>query len=161
MATIVVETGSGTDPNANSYVSVADATTYATDRGYSFTNDVSQALIKSMDYIESLSFIGNKNTDAQPLQWPRYGVVVDSYSVGSDEIPQLLIDALCECALGVDGGNSPIQNLDRTTKREKVGELEVEYEQGTREQVALQGLEVKLQKLLKQGFGMNAIVGRA
>ena len=39
MATIVVEDGTGTNAAANSYVSEADLTTYAADRGVTLTAD--------------------------------------------------------------------------------------------------------------------------
>lgn len=152
MATITVETGTGSS-TANSYISAADFETYATDRDITLTGDSAVLLITAMDYIEQQPFKGTKGTDAQALQWPRYGVFIDSYYVDSDEIPQLLKDALCEVAIGVDAGNNPLLTEDRATKKEKVGDIEVEYMDGARNATYLKAAENKLQKLLKAGSG--------
>jgi hypothetical protein len=150
MATIVVEDGTG-KTNSNSYISEADLTTYATDRGITISGTNAVLLIQAMDYIESLDFVGNKNTDAQALQWPRYGVVIDGYSVGSDEIPQLLIDATAEVALGIDGGVNPLAVGERDTVREKVDVIEVEYSSSASSQQYLRAANAKLNKLLNAG----------
>jgi len=159
MATIVVETGSIVT-GANSYVSEADLSTYATDRGVTLAGTAAVLLIQAMDYIESQLYQGYKSTDAQPLQWPRDNVVIDSYSVTSSTIPQLLIDALCEFCIGIDGGTNPLANVDRETVREKVGEIEVEYSAGSRIATYLAAAESKLNKLLSNQSGMSARVIR-
>jgi len=152
MATITVETGTGS-ASSNSYISEADFTTYATDRGITLTGDTDVLLIQAMDYIEAQSFKGNKYTDAQALQWPRSSVYIDGYVIDVDEIPTLLKDALCEVAIGVDAGNNPLLTEDRATKKEKVGDIEVEYMDGARNSTYLKAAESKLSKLLKAGSG--------
>lgn len=156
MATIVVEDGTG-KTDSNSYINEAGLTTYATDRGITLTaaDDAAKAalLIRAMDYIEQQPFKGTKNTEAQALQWPRSGVYIDSYYVDSDEIPQLLIDALCEVAIANDGGTDVLANEERATKREKVDVIEVEYMDGARNTVYVKAAETKLSKLLKAGSG--------
>ena len=152
MATIVVEDGTGLT-NSNSYISEADFSTYADDRGITLTGDTAILLITAMDYIEQQPFQGSKYTEAQALVWPRINVVVDGYTIDSDEIPTLLKDALCEVAIGVDGGNNPLLNEDRSTKREKVGDIEVEYMDGARNYTYLKAAENKLSKLLRAGSG--------
>jgi uncharacterized protein YunC (DUF1805 family) len=126
VATIIVEDGSLVT-GANSYISEADLTTYATDRGITITGTNAVLIIQAMDYIEQQSFKGFKFTEPQALVWPRAGVEVDSFLVDSDEIPTLLIEGLAETALAIDAGNSPLATVTRSTKLEKVGELEVEY----------------------------------
>lgn len=127
MATIIVEDGSIV-PNANSYVSEADLTTYATDRGITLTAATDVLIINAMDYIESLDFIGYQLTEDQPLSWPRGNARKDDiYWYDTDEIPQDLIDGLCETCIAIDQGNDPSSLVERATKREKVGDLEVEY----------------------------------
>jgi len=153
MATIVVETGTGS-ATANSYVSEADCTTYATDRGITITGTVADLLIQAMDYIESKNFIGDKLTEAQALQWPRYGVYIDRFYVDSDTIPQLLIDALCEVAISIDGGTNPLSTLGRETIREKVDVIEVEYSKSASSSSYLTAAETKLDKLVKNMSGM-------
>lgn len=149
MATIIVETGSIVT-NSNSYVSEADFNTYALDRGVTIANTITDAelLIKAMDYVESKSFIGNKKTQDQSLQWPRNYVVVDGFSVADDVIPQLLIDAVCEVAISIDSGTNPLANASRETIMEKVDVIEVQYSTSARAATYLTAAETKLNKLV-------------
>lgn len=161
MATIVVEDGSEVT-GANSYISEAGLTTYATDRGVTISGTTAVLLIQAMDYLEQQLFQGEKVTDTQALQWPRNGVWIDGYSVDNDEIPQLLKDTLCEIALGIDAGNNPLATVERQTSKETVGPISVEYEKGTYELPHLTAVENKLKKLLYRGSnGINAAVYRA
>jgi len=148
MAVIVTENGSGL-ASANSYVSEADCTFYATDRGASISGVVADLLIKAMDYIESNNFIGRKKTMSQALQWPRYDVVIDGFYPESTEIPLLLKDALCEVVIGIDGGTNPLANVPRETVKEKVDVIEVEYSASARPQTYLLAAETKLKKITK------------
>ena len=119
MATITKETGTGST-SSTSYVSEADFTAYNAERAVTLggTNGTpSEALIKAMDYLESKSFIGTKNTQEQALQWPRYGSVIDSYYIDSDTIPLLLQEAQMEIAISIDAGTNPMANLSRETIR--------------------------------------------
>lgn len=157
---LTVETGTGS-ASANSYISEADFATYAADRGVTVTGTDTELLITAMDYIEQQPFKGYKGSKAQALQWPRGNVDIDGYYVDIDEIPQLLKDALCEVALGVDAGNNPLSTEDRATKKEKVGDIEVEYMDGSRNSTYLKAAEYKLSKLLKGGsMGISAAVIR-
>lgn len=102
--TITVETGSGTNAAANSYVSVADFQAYADARGYTYPGTdaaCEKLLIKAMDYIEARRnrFQGLKTTNTQPLQWPREWVYIDGYAIENDVIPTELIKAQCELAV--------------------------------------------------------------
>jgi hypothetical protein len=161
MATIVVEDGTGL-ANSNSYASEAQLTTYAADRNVTVTGAADVLLITAMDYIEQQPFKGNKNTKEQALQWPRFSVWIDSYSIDSDEIPLLLLEAQMEAALAVDAGNNPSGTVDRATKREKLDTLEVEYMDGARDQEFNRALETKLRKLLRVGTGgISAVTIRA
>jgi hypothetical protein len=161
MATIVVEDGTGL-ANSNSYASEAQLATYAADRNVTVTGTAAVLLITAMDYIEQQPFKGNKNTKEQALQWPRFSVWIDSYSIDSDEIPLLLLEAQMEAALAVDIGNNPSGTVDRATKREKLDTLEVEYMDGARDQEFNRALETKLRKLLRVGTGgISAVTIRA
>lgn len=112
---------------ADSYISVADFTTYYTARGYTLTGDEEEMLLRAMLYVEQLSFKGQKQTKAQPLQWPRYYVTIDGFDINTNEIPQQLIDLQCEVALAIDGGDDPLGTIGRSVKREKVDVIEREY----------------------------------
>ena len=124
--TTIVETGALVS-GANSYVSDAELTDYAGDRGLTLTGDAGVLLLQAMLYIEALSFKGQKKTKDQPLVWPRYGVYIDGFNVASDEIPAILKTLQCEVALSIDAGSDPLANVDRAVKREKVDVIEVEY----------------------------------
>lgn len=158
MATIVED---GTIvAGANSYASDAELTTYATDRGITITGTNAVLLLQAMDYIEQKNFKGNKGTDAQPLQWPRWGVYVDGYYVSEDTIPDALKEAQMETALGIDAGTNPLASVSRETVREKVGEIEVEYKSTAYDSTRLKAVDNKLYKLLKNN-GINSMVTRA
>lgn len=161
---LIIEDGTG-KLDSQSYASAATLTAYATARAITLTAATDAAkealLIRAMDYIESQPYRGIKNTQAQALQWPRYAVFIDGYLIGNDTIPQQLIDALCEVAIGVDGGVNPLANEERAVKREAVDVIEVEYMDGARDSTYLVAAETKLKKLLLSGSGVSAMVIRA
>lgn len=95
--TLIVQSAAGL-ADAESYVSVSDATTYAAKMGYSawsvLTVSESQretALRHATAYIDSrYKFRGEPLTDTQSLEWPRYGY----------PWPQKrIVDACCELAI--------------------------------------------------------------
>ena len=150
LPTIIVEDGSycltsgaGSKgvPGANSYVSVADAIQYAKNRQYNYTNSVTSLIIQSMDYLESLYFIGNKFSFLQKLQWPRTNVIIDNWWNPPQNIPYLLPDAQCEIMMAIDAGESPIQTLQPKKQRVKAGSIEIDY--------AIQGASVPLNRKIK------------
>lgn len=110
---LIVENGQGL-PNANSYVSVADATAFAALNGLSFPSDQAKAenaLIQATRYIDLYRFSGKRATVDQALDWPRSFVDCDgaawSFSSPSGIIPvapadwhfpKAIIDATCELA---------------------------------------------------------------
>lgn len=152
-ATIVVEDGTIV-AGANSYISVVDLTTYATDRGLTIAaTNPEDLLIEAMDYIESLSYVGARYTEDQALVWPRSGAVKhEVYTYDVTEIPQLLIDGLCEAALAIDAGNSPLADVDRAVKKEKVGPLDVEFMDNAASKTIVKKIKTKLRPLLS-GLG--------
>lgn len=154
---VIVETGAGLT-NATSYVSEAELLAYATARGKTLTGDETVLLIQAMDYIDEQDFIGEKFTETQALQWPRYNAWLDNYIIDSDTIPQLLKDCLCEAALAVDAGNNPLATIDREVKREKVDVIEIEYMDGAGAVPYNRALETKLRRLIK---GSKKMVIRA
>jgi len=156
VATIVQETGAGLS-NSNSYITEAELTTYATDRGITISGTNAVLIIQAMDYIEQQNFQGDKYTEAQALQWPRSSVVVDNYHIDVDAIPELLKDAQAEVCLGIDAGDNPLASVSRETRREKVGGIEVEYATAASAQTYLKAAAYKLKKLLKYGGALQVI----
>lgn len=134
--TITVETGAGV-ANANSYVTLAEARTYAKARGVTLTafDDVlEQYLIKAMDYLESLraDYRGIKTDSTYALQWPRYGVYLDGVELDSNVIPTELKNAQVALAMAVQDGVDlmPTQSGDAFVVSEKVGPIETRYSEG-------------------------------
>lgn len=161
MVSIIVETGEIV-PNANSYVSEAELTSYASDRGITLVGDADVLLIRAMDYIESLSYKGYKVSSIQPLQWPRRGVYIDGYYVPSDSIPKELKYALMQTAIAIDEGNDPLAVQTQAVKREKVDVIEVEYASGSSSSPVIKQINVALAKLLggNGSLGGNVITVR-
>lgn len=130
---IVVENGTGVT-NANSCVSIADARTYATDRGIKFPADddeVAAMLIRAMDYLEAQEcrFQGKRTSPTQALAWPRIGVTLNCDEVPPNVIPKLLIAAQVQLAMATNAGFDLQPNIspqDYVT-REKVGPIETKY----------------------------------
>lgn len=138
---IVVETGSGLNAAANSYVSVVDLRTFASLRGIDLTSktdtECASLLIRAMDYIEAQRgrFKGDPaHPGVQPLQWPRANAWDISFRGAlfpSTEIPRELIYAQMQLALdAID--NDLMPNRLPADKgpviREKVDVIEVAYE---------------------------------
>ena len=136
---LIVEDGTGM-ANAESYISVVDADTYHANLGNtawaSLTTTVKEQLLrKATNYMVQVyrsAWAGIRINDTQSLDFPRY--LVPKYDNGAmysyyDEksVPKEVKDACCEFALKANAG-SLAPDLDRLTKREKVGVLEVEYD---------------------------------
>lgn len=151
MATIIVEDGSQV-AGANSYITESELVTYAADRGVTLSGDTSVLLIKAMDYIEGLSYKGIKTLYDQPLKWPRAYVQIDSWNVlENNEIPVQLKNGLAAVAIAIDQGSGPLQVQERSTLREKVDVLEVEYAVGSSSQSIDPNITNALKDLLANG----------
>lgn len=121
---LIIESGNG-DSNADSYIDVTFADAYFLKRGIAewdtLTNKES-LIIRSMDYIENnYSYKGEKLVSTQSLQFPR---LIDGETV----IPSIALkNAVCELALK-SNDEDLLADTDKTTIREKVGALEIEYD---------------------------------
>ena len=150
---IIVEDGTVV-PNANSYVTEAELTTYAADRGVTLTGTPAVLLINAMDYLESLHYIGYKFIEEQPLQWPRDEVYIDTYYIERTTIPKELKNGQMAVALSIDAGNGPLETLDRNVKREKADVVEIEYMDNAPPEAIVRTINAALRKLLAPGgFG--------
>lgn len=144
-------------PLPNSYVDAAALVSYATLRGITAvaeadTDQLEIALIKAVDYLGQKyrhRLKGSRIRGYQPLDWPRRGVDVpdffdpffkqanvpisfqDTLFVAENEVPQEVKDAQMQLAIATFSGSTASGTLQpsigRATKREKLGELEVEY----------------------------------
>lgn len=136
---LIVEDGTGM-ATAESYISVADANTYHAKLGNEtwglLTDTVKEQLLrKATNYMVQVyrsSWAGIRKNDTQSLDFPRY--LVPKYDNGAmysyydaDSVPKEVKDACCELALKANSA-SLAPDIDRLTKREKIGSLEVEYD---------------------------------
>lgn len=128
---LIVETGSGV-AGANSFVDLAYAATYFSDRNIAAWGDdddlQTAALIRAAQYLNGLRWQGSRVNFRSLLCWPRFGVPVpdfqpltDTYGMGttwgmywpSNEIPEPVKMAQCEAALRYLQGTDMLPDLDR------------------------------------------------
>jgi len=158
---IVVETGAGLT-NSNSYVTEAEVTAYASDRGVTLTETVSVLIYKAMDYLQTLDYIGTKYSEEQALLWPRDGVYIDGYYIERSTIPQELKNGQMLLCMSIDAGVDPMTSLTRATKKEKLDTLEVEYMDNAATRTLITSVDNTLKKLLASGNnGLSFNVFRA
>ena len=120
---LVIELGNG-DSNSESYIDVTFADAYFLKRGiteWAGLTNREQLIIRAMDYIENnYTYQGAKLVSTQALQFPR---LINGETV----YPIALKNAVCELALK-SNEEDLLADTDKTTIREKVGALEVEYD---------------------------------
>jgi len=131
---LIIEDGSQVT-GADSYVTLTEARAHATAR--SITLSAVDATLEgqirtAMDYFESYGdkFKGQKVDRDQALQWPRTGVVIESWTWDYTEIPRQVKNALLALILEVHAGEDLFNPSIATmpTIRKKVdGAVEVEY----------------------------------
>ena len=136
MPTLIATPGAA---NANSYATLAEATTYFDERvggdawGLGEAEDQERALIMATRRLDTLTFVGFTVTDLQALKWPRRGAFDESgWQYDPATIPAPVKHATFEAALvllGASGdpfADSPLAQFDRA----KVGSLEVDINHG-------------------------------
>lgn len=139
---LIVETGTCAS-NSESYISVADADLYFSNRGNAtwagLTTTVKEQLLrKGTDYLGQayrLRWKGSRVSTEQALDWPRNYVERDDfepsqlngYSVYPNNIvPDEVKRACAEMALKANSGEL-IPDLSQLVTREKIDVIEVEY----------------------------------
>ena len=136
---LVVETGSGNDPTANSYSDLASIRGYAADRGVILSPDdavLTPMAIMAMDYIEALRarFKGVKAQATQPLQWPRACVVMDGSPLLITDMPPELAKA--QAQLCIEQFNGVVISPNKSgfaVMKTRVDVIEVQYSAGNRD----------------------------
>lgn len=133
---LVVETGTGSAA-AESYASVAEADAYHAARGAVAwaaltTAAKEEALRRATDFLLGAyrrRWRGARMTDAQALDWPRYGVQLDDKAapVATNLVPPE-VKAACSALALTASTEALAPNLERTQAKVKVGPLEVEYD---------------------------------
>lgn len=129
---IVVEDGTGLS-NAESYLSVSGADSYHTNRGNdSWTGSDAvkeQALRKATEYLDNhYQWIGDIYLTTQTLNWPRTFAYDSQGRAVNNIVPSKVENAAAELALlALSEDLVPVTTSSDYAKREKVGDLEIEY----------------------------------
>lgn len=133
--TIIVETGEGL-PNAQTYVSVEEATEYNTLMGntiWSESADKQETALaratQTVDAVWGSKFLSRKTSRGQALLFPRLGFYDNNQDyVGQSDIPRCLKQAVIEMALQyLTTGEDPLANNNTVgikSTKQKVGDLE-------------------------------------
>lgn len=139
---LIVETG-GASSTAESYASTATADTYHSNRGNTAwaalaTAAKEAALRKATDYMAQAyltRWAGYRYSTTQALDWPRSMVEMPGgYGVtyyATDVIPAAVVNACCELALRASAGDLA-EDTTQEVVREKIGQIETEYQPGSR-----------------------------
>ncbi len=133
---LIVEDGTS-KADAESYISVADADLhiaafYGADALWDAALDASkeQALRQATRYLDNqYSFVGNRKTSTQNLDWPRYLSTSETDGKFIDDVPDVLAQATAELALKSINGTSifPDTAVGGNVKKIKVGTIEKEF----------------------------------
>lgn len=161
--TLIVEDGSIV-ANANSYITVSEYTDWA-DARFGSGRDTAPAtdanvealVFRAMDYFEAQNFQGYKSIESQSLQWPRANVVIDGYTIGSNEIPKEVKQSIYELAYTEEQGEGELNAVDRKVIREKVASIEVEYSGNSSSRNINVSTSSAMKKLLAYG-GQNRVI---
>lgn len=158
--TIIIEDGTGV-LSANSYVTEAELTDYATLRGITLTATPESLLHRAMDYVELQSYQGAKTNADQSLQWPRTGVYIDGTLQASDSIPDLVKELQIRVAIDIDAGQDPNAASSQAVKSETVvGAVSVTYQDNTTASTTSRQTQNILSKLLGGGSQWQFSVSR-
>lgn len=170
---ITVEDGTGLS-NADALISVAYADSYHATRGNSTWTgddaDKEKAIVRATFYLtDSFMWDGDKiNGRDQALAFPRYGLVdEEGYAVENDAVPDEIQRACAELALRelvTPGTLTPDFIPADGVKREKIGQIEVEYI-SSRTDAGSQRPEISIigpliAPFLTRSGGTNRLVGR-
>ena len=157
---LICEDGSGKS-DSESYISVADASTYHSNRGNTawaaLASDTvrEQCLRRATDYMEQVfrsRWQGYRTGETQALSWPRYDVNVEDYDVDSDVVPTAVQNACAELALKASAAElSP--DLTQGVLREQVGPIAVEYDKNSPQATRYKAIDALLSPYLKAGGG--------
>ena len=137
---LVIEDGTNVS-GANSYITVDELLTYVDNRELSLSagsdyDYLASLLIRATDYIESQRhrFKGDKANDTQALQFPRDDLYIDGVLIGNTTIPTELKNTQASIAYDIDAMSltkaqpSIAASEKGNIIREKVGEIEVQYD---------------------------------
>lgn len=161
---LIVEDGSG-KADSESYMSVADSIEYHTKRGnvawlgLTTAEAKERALRKATDYMTGTyrtSWKGQRLSQAQRLDWPRWDVCVDGYPVSSTVVPPEVAGACAELALRVLTGELRPDEEAQVTEV-KIGPITEKYAEGSRQGRKFTAVDNMLGPFLKGGGSGSTI----
>ena len=153
-----VELGTGS-ATAESYISVADASTYHSNRGNtawaSLSTDATreQCLRKATDYMRQVyrsRWQGCRVQENQSLDWPRFGVIVEGWAIASNIVPTEVKNACAELALRAATGDL-LADQSQGVVSEAVGPISVAYDKDSPREVRYKAVEAMLAPYLNMG----------
>ena len=156
---IIVENGSVV-AGANSYITLDEYRTWANARGFTSQDSdtiLERYVLRAMDFLERQNFIGNKANENQPLQWPRTEALIDGYYADATEIPPDVKRSLYEATKSEIDGISELANLERRTIREKIGDIEVQYDSSSESRTISPALSLALSKITLGAYAITRI----
>jgi hypothetical protein len=158
---LIVEDGTGKN-TAESYISVADATTYFTARAITAWSALATdalreaALRKATEYMIATyrdRWQGARTYPlVQALCWPRYNVVIEGVNVDDDVIPETIKRVCCELALKASVADlSP--DLTQGVLSEQIGSIAVTYDKNSPQTVRYKAVDAMLAPYLSGKSG--------
>ena len=164
--TLIVEDGSGL-VDAESYASVAEFKAYCDKRAMDYSaiidSTIETLLIRATDYMVNVyrnRWQGRRTNQFQALDFPRYDVVVDGYSVASNIVPPLVKNACIELAFKANTIEL-LPDIERATIREKVDVIEVEYDKFAPVQTRYAQIDNMLSVLLSSADSLSVKLVRS
>jgi hypothetical protein len=147
---LIVEDGTGRF-DANSYTSIADADVHHLSLGHAdwtaLTVEQKEIyLLRAMAALRGLyrsRWVGMKRTASQALDWPRFGVTVDGYTVRYDEIPQEVRAAQAELALKA-ASQDLMPDEEQRILNQQVGSLSITYDPHSPQAVKFRAIDAML-----------------
>ncbi len=97
---------------------------------------------------------GQRVDDVQALCWPRYGVIVEGYSIDDDVIPETIKRACAELALKASTADLQA-DLEQGVVSETVGPISVTYDRSSPQAKRYKQIEAMLLPYLKSGGGVS------
>lgn len=168
--TLIVETGAGVI-GAESYATVAEASTYYADRGDTTwalltLAQQEQALRRATDYISAKyrwRWHGFRNTTTQTLCWPR-SLAPRSDLARNSYYPTDVVPAEVKLACNMLARRAAAGDLLKDQGRKKtsvtVGPISTTYEAGSPDETRYLAVDAVLRPLLKSGGGQISMVRR-
>ena len=163
---LIVESGLGL-ADAESYISVADATTRQAALGQTnwatLSNaEMEQALRRATQYMLQAyrgRWQGTRINSTQALDWPRYDVMIDGYYQDSDEVPATIANACSDLALKAAAGDLN-DDLTQVVTSEQIGPIKTTYSEHSPQRKRFPSIDMALMPYLRGG-GANVRLLRA